>query len=235
MTGLTFAKFSRPTARVRFTRYAVIGPRDGKSSLVIRMANIRANRIVEAQINLTFARQEITLEGETIRRFYDLPTTRNRSPLFMLSWTAVHVITEDSPFFGQNPESLAPTSPEIVVSITGLDQTFSQTVHARHSYKLGGNHLGRPLRRRTENKPRRHPLHRLRPLRRRPDARPFLIQIFSLSKKRVRDQLKIKYFVPLPSRERVRGSGLPRIEQISDDAPQRPSVCVSSWRENSLT
>src|SRR5579862_4924024 len=64
MTGLTFAKFSRPTARVRFSRYAVISPRDGKTSLVIRMANMRANRIVEAQINLTFARQEVTLEGE---------------------------------------------------------------------------------------------------------------------------------------------------------------------------
>ena len=135
MTGLTFAKFSRPTARVRFSRCAVIGPRDGKTSLVIRMANMRANRIVEAQINLTFARQEITLEGETIRRFYDLPTTRGRSPLFMLSWTAVHPITEDSPFFGQTAESLSPNSPEIVVSITGLDQTFSQTVHARHSYR----------------------------------------------------------------------------------------------------
>jgi len=136
MTGLTFAKFSRPTARVRFSRYATIGPRDGKTSLSIRMANMRANRIVEAEIHLIFTRQEITLEGDTIRRFYDLPTTRNRSPLFMLSWTAVHPITEDSPFFGQTHESLAPSSPEIVVSITGLDQTFSQTVHARHSYKL---------------------------------------------------------------------------------------------------
>jgi inward rectifier potassium channel len=137
MTGLTFSKFSRPTARVRFSRYAVIGPRDGQTSLLIRMANMRANRIVEAQIHVVFGRQEVTLEGESIRRFYDLPTTRNRSPLFMLSWTAVHLITEDSPFFGQTPESLAPSSPELVVSITGLDETFSQTVHARHSYKLG--------------------------------------------------------------------------------------------------
>jgi inward rectifier potassium channel len=136
VTGLTFAKFSRPTARVRFSRYATIGPRDGKTSLSIRMANMRANRIVEAEIHLIFTRQEVTLEGDSIRRFYDLPTTRNRSPLFMLSWTAVHPITEDSPFFGQTAESLAPSSPEVVVSITGLDQTFSQTVHARHSYKL---------------------------------------------------------------------------------------------------
>ncbi len=136
MTGLTFSKFSRPTARVRFTRYAVIGPRDGKVSLQIRMANMRANRIVEAQIHVVFSRMEVTLEGDSIRRFYELPTTRNRSPLFMFSWTAVHPITEDSPFFGQTRESLAQCSPQLVVSITGLDDTFSQTVHARHSYKL---------------------------------------------------------------------------------------------------
>jgi inward rectifier potassium channel len=136
MTGLTFSKFSRPTARVRFTRYAVIGPRDGKTSLLIRMANMRANRIVEAQIHLVFSRMEVTLEGDSIRRFYELPTTRSRSPLFMLSWTAVHPITEDSPFFGQSRESMAHCSPELVVSITGLEQTFSQTVHARHLYKI---------------------------------------------------------------------------------------------------
>jgi inward rectifier potassium channel len=136
LTGLTYAKFSRPTARVRFTRYAVIGPRDGKTSLLIRMANMRANRIVEAQIHVVFSRMETTLEGDSIRRFYELPTTRNRSPLFNLSWTAVHPITEDSPFFGQTRESLANCSPELVVSITGLDQTVSQTVHARHSYRM---------------------------------------------------------------------------------------------------
>ena len=136
MTGLTFSKFSRPTARVRFSRYAVIGPRDGKTSLLIRMANVRANRIVEAQIHLVFSRMEMTLEGDSIRRFYELPTTRNRSPLFMLSWTAVHPISEDSPFFAQSRESLAHCSPQLVVSITGLDQMFSQTVHARHAYKM---------------------------------------------------------------------------------------------------
>ena len=136
MTGLVFSKFSRPTARIRFSRYAVIGPRDGKTSLMIRMANMRANRIVEAQIHVVFTRQETTLEGESIRRFYDLPTTRYRSAMFVLSWTAVHQILEDSPFFGQTRESMAGTAPEIIVSITGLDETFSQTVHARHSYTL---------------------------------------------------------------------------------------------------
>ncbi|MGA3230021.1 MAG: ion channel [Candidatus Binatus sp.] len=136
MTGLVFAKFSRPTARVRFSRYLVVGPRDGTTSLMIRMANMRANRIVEANIHVVLARNETTVEGESIRRFYDLTMTRNRSAMFALSWTAVHRIVEGSPLFGQTRDSLANGRSEIVVSITGLDETFSQTIHARHTYEL---------------------------------------------------------------------------------------------------
>ncbi len=136
MTGLVFAKFSRPTARVRFSRYVVVGPRDGTTSLMIRMANMRANRIVEANIHVVLARNETTVEGESIRRFYDLTMTRNRSAMFALSWTAVHRIVEGSPLFGQTHDSLAKGRSEIVVSITGLDETFSQTIHARHTYEV---------------------------------------------------------------------------------------------------
>ena len=136
MTGLVFAKFSRPTARVRFSRYVVIGPRDGISSLMIRMANQRADRIVEANIHAVFARQETTAEGESIRRFYDLGMTRNVSSLFVLSWTAVHRIVPGSPLFGETRESLADCQPQIIVSITGLDEVFSQTIHARYAYGL---------------------------------------------------------------------------------------------------
>jgi inward rectifier potassium channel len=136
MTGLVFSKFSRPTARIRFTRYAVIGPRDGVNSLMIRAANQRANRIFEASIHVVLARQEMTAEGDTIRRLYDLETTRSRSAMFALSWTAVHQIVEGTPLFGATRESIAACEPELIVSIVGLDETFSQTVHARHTFQL---------------------------------------------------------------------------------------------------
>ncbi|HSZ22563.1 MAG TPA: ion channel [Candidatus Sulfotelmatobacter sp.] len=136
MTGLVFSKFSRPTARIRFTRYAVIGPRDGVNSLMIRAANMRANRIFEASIHVVLARQEITAEGDTIRRLYDLETTRSRSAMFALSWTAVHQIVEGTPLFGATRESIVASEPELIVSIVGLDETFSQTVHARHTFQL---------------------------------------------------------------------------------------------------
>jgi inward rectifier potassium channel len=133
-TGLIFAKFSRPTSRVLFSRVAVIAPRDGVPSLFFRMGNERANLVVEAQLGVTLLRNEVTAEGERIRRIYDLKLQRARSPVFTLSWTAIHPITPDSPLHGQTAESLAKVEALIVASFRGLDDTFSQDVHARHTY-----------------------------------------------------------------------------------------------------
>ena len=90
VTGLVFAKFSRPTARVRFSRVAIVSNRDGVPSLQFRLANMRANRIVDASARVVFARQERTLEGEEMRRFYDLKLQRDRNSLFIYSWTVIH-------------------------------------------------------------------------------------------------------------------------------------------------
>jgi len=134
VTGLVFSKFSRPTARVRFTRNAVISVRDGVPSLMFRMANVRANQIVEAQIHVVLARQERTLEGEEVRRFYDLDLTRYRNAIFNYSWTAIHPIDIHSPLYGATAQSLKTSDAEITVSLTGIDETFSQTVYARYYY-----------------------------------------------------------------------------------------------------
>jgi len=134
VTGLVFTKFSRPTARVRFTRNAVISLRDGVPSLMFRMANVRANQIVEAQVHVVLARQESTLEGEEIRRFYDLELTRYHNPIFTNSWTTVHPINPNSPLYGATAESLKASDTGIVVSLSGVDESFSQTVYARYYY-----------------------------------------------------------------------------------------------------
>jgi inward rectifier potassium channel len=134
VTGIVFAKFSRPTARVRFSRYAVVTMRDGVKSLMFRMANLRSNQIVEAEIHFALSWRDRTPEGEAVRRFTDLELTRRRHPLFFLSWTAIHPIDERSPLYADTPETLAARGAQLVVSLTGLDETFSQTIHARHSY-----------------------------------------------------------------------------------------------------
>jgi inward rectifier potassium channel len=136
VTGLVFAKFSRATARVRFSKYAVVQPRNGVPCLMFRMANLRANRIVEASIHLAMLCDETTAEGEWMRRYYDLKLERQQTPAFSLSWTVIHPIVEGSPLFGHTHEQLAEIETEIIASLTGLDESFGQTVHARHLYVL---------------------------------------------------------------------------------------------------
>lgn len=132
--GLMFAKFSRPTARIVFSRRMVMQPRDGVPSLVLRVANERGNQVVEAQMRLIMLRDESTAEGERIRRMTDLKLARPSSAAFALSWLAFHPITPDSPLYGQTPESLSAVRAEFFVSILGIDETFAQQVHARHNY-----------------------------------------------------------------------------------------------------
>ena len=134
MTGLLFSRFSRPSAKVIFSRHALIRPRNGKPCVMFRAANARGNHIVEADIHVTFARLEKTLEGETFRGLYELKLLRSRNSLFGVPWTVVHVIDEQSPLFGLDAQALEESMGELIVSITGLDDIFHQTVHARFSY-----------------------------------------------------------------------------------------------------
>ena len=133
-TGLMFAKFSRPTARILFSRNLVIADRDGVPSLALRVANERGNQVVEAQMRLVLLRTEVTKEGERVRRVQDLKLARPQTAVFALSWTAFHQITPDSPLYGATPESLRASNTELLAAIVGIDESFSQTVHARHNY-----------------------------------------------------------------------------------------------------
>jgi inward rectifier potassium channel len=133
-TGLVFAKFARPTARVLFSRVAVVTPFDGQPALLFRVANERANQIVEAQLNVALLLDEETAEGEHVRRAYDLALRRERSLLFSLTWLAVHPIGPGSPLHGLTPARLADGTATLIVSLTGLDEHLGQLVHARHVY-----------------------------------------------------------------------------------------------------
>ena len=135
VTGLVFAKFARPTARVLFSRVGVVTRRDGVPSFMFRMANARGNNIVEAHVHVVFARNQTTAEGETVRRFYDLELSRRQNALFALTWTAIHPIMEASPFHGASAATLVAQGVDLIVSVIGFDESFAQTVHARHTYK----------------------------------------------------------------------------------------------------
>jgi inward rectifier potassium channel len=137
MTGITFSKFARPTARVLFADIMTITPRAGVPHLMFRMANWRGNQMVDAQLRVIVLVTETTPEGETMRIPVELKLVREKTYFFILTWMPMHKIDETSPFHGPDAiEKLRQQRAEIFLSLTGYDETMGATVHTRHTYKL---------------------------------------------------------------------------------------------------
>src|SRR5246500_3583632 len=135
MTGLIFARFSRPTARLLFADSPVVSNHEGAPTLMIRFANERQNVIANATARLWLFKDIVTDEGREIRRFYELPLFRNESPALALSWTLYHGIDEQSPLYGYSAEDLAASDVSLIVVVSGYDVIAAQIVHARKSYQ----------------------------------------------------------------------------------------------------
>jgi inward rectifier potassium channel len=133
-TGLIFARFSRPFARVVFSKVAVIAPFDGVPTLMFRAANQRGNQVLDAAVTVTLARQHLTREGMVFRRFEELKLVRARTSLFSLSWTVMHPIDETSPLHGVTPQDMVDKQMEVVALLSGADATIAETIYARYSY-----------------------------------------------------------------------------------------------------
>lgn len=133
-TGIVFAKFARPTARVLFSESALINTRNGVPCLVFRIANERSNKVVEASVRVTVLLEEVTEEGEKLSRMHELELMRSSSPLFLMSWTVIHEITPQSPLYGFDEESWTARDARIFANVTGLDGTFVQTIHASYAW-----------------------------------------------------------------------------------------------------
>lgn len=134
VTGLAFARFSKPIAKVIFSKFAVIAPHNGIPTLSFRAANERHNLILEARIAVDFVIDQVTKEGESVRRFYELALLRQRTSSFNLAWTVRHVIDENSPLYGLTPDQLIAGNATVVISLVGIDETVAYTIDARHNY-----------------------------------------------------------------------------------------------------
>jgi len=132
--ALAFARLSLPRARIRFSEVAVVSLFDGVPTLMFRAANERRNSILGARVQVSVLRRETTREGSAIRRFHDLQLSRAETPMFALSWLVMHPLNATSPLGGLTQESLHAQEFALLVTITGMDETLSQTVHARHTY-----------------------------------------------------------------------------------------------------
>jgi inward rectifier potassium channel len=142
MTGLIFARFSRPNARLLFADNPVIFSHDGKPTLMLRLANERHNIISNATAKLWFFKNIVTLEGEQLRRFYELQLTQSQNPGLALSWTLYHVLDEKSALYGLSADDLAAFKASLVVVVSGYDVVAAQTVHARKSYEYSDIRFG---------------------------------------------------------------------------------------------
>jgi inward rectifier potassium channel len=134
MTGLIFARFSRPRARFVFAKEAVITRHEGRPTLMIRLANARHNTVSRATARLWIIRAERSKEGDQLRRFYEIKLDRSEHPMFVLSWMLFHIIDKDSPLHGVTASDLAEGDALLVLNVGGVDDSSAQQLYARHVY-----------------------------------------------------------------------------------------------------
>lgn len=134
VTGLLFARFSRPTAKVKFSKNALIAPYlDGKA-FMFRMVNARQSQLIDLHLQVTFTWIETDKNGIGTRKFQRLKLERNSVYLFPLNWTVVHPIDVQSPFYDCDLQKMQEIDAEILIVLSAYDDTFAQLVHTKYSY-----------------------------------------------------------------------------------------------------
>lgn len=134
ITGLVFARFSRPTAKIIFSKTAIVAPYRDTKGFMFRLVNSRSNQLIELKAKVLFTRF-VEKDGVMIRSFDLLKLERERVEFLPLAWTIVHPIDESSPMFGLTEEDFEKSDVEILVLLSAIDETFTQMVHTRTSYK----------------------------------------------------------------------------------------------------
>ena len=134
MTSLTFVRFSRPIARIVFSRCVVIAPLNGKPTLMLRIGNLRHRQLVEAEFRILFNRDEPLVEGGEFRYFYNLKLQFDRLPTFPAALTLRHVIDEHSPLYGMSPEAFEAARVVLVASVVGIDPVIPASVQTQMDY-----------------------------------------------------------------------------------------------------
>jgi inward rectifier potassium channel len=134
ITGIIFARFARPTARILYSDIAVVAPYQDKTAFMLRIVNSRNNQLIEVEAKIMFSllREE---NGRVVRRFNMLELERDRVVFLPLSWTIVHPIGENSPLYNLTEDDLRKGNAEFTILLSGMDETYAQIVHTRTSYK----------------------------------------------------------------------------------------------------
>lgn len=133
LSGILFARFTRPTAKIVFSRNAIVAPYQNGWALMFRLANLRNHNLTDVHAVVSFARW-VHDRGVRRRRFDQLALERESIIFMPLHWVIVHAIDESSPFRGLSAQSLADGDPEIICLVSADDETFAQRVHSKTSY-----------------------------------------------------------------------------------------------------
>lgn len=134
ITGLLYARFSRPNPIIRFSDFMTISPYLDMNALMFRIINEKSNQLINVVVNVSLSRNETNEEGKIIRKYYTLDLERKEVKFFATTWTIVHPITADSPLYGMTQEMLENSDAEIMISIEGTDDTYADLVNVRKSY-----------------------------------------------------------------------------------------------------
>lgn len=134
-TGLLYGRFSRSTAHIRFSRKAVFAPYLDINGWMFRIINERTNQLIDVEVDVSYSHMETKADGSRARRYYGLTLERRKVAFFPNNWTLVHPITPDSPLHNCTPEQLEESDAEFLILLRAIDDTFSQMVHMRYSYR----------------------------------------------------------------------------------------------------
>jgi inward rectifier potassium channel len=134
-TGLLYGRFSRPSSKIGYSENALIAPYNDGSALMIRLVNLRNSIMTDVDVDITFTYEE-RIGNQYMRRFYQLPLERNEVNYLPLTWTLVHPIDENSPFYGKTHEELKEIDSELMINLKGHDEGFGEQVHSRTSYLM---------------------------------------------------------------------------------------------------
>lgn len=132
-TGLLYGRFSKPSAKIKYSQHLLVAPYQGGKGLMFRLTNLRRNTLIDLSMEVIFSYNE-EVNGKQERRFMSLPLERKKVSILTLSWTIVHPLNEDSPLRDMTPDDLKNTGATFAVLLKAFDDTFSQTVHSRTSY-----------------------------------------------------------------------------------------------------
>jgi inward rectifier potassium channel len=133
-TGLLFGRFSRPSARFGFSQSMLVAPYRGGTSVQFRVVNRRRNNIIDLEARVLLMVVEVC-DGKPERKYLKLDLERPSVLFFPLTWTVVHPVTNESPFFNKTAADLERLQAEVLIMMKGHDESFGQSVHARYSYR----------------------------------------------------------------------------------------------------